>query len=374
MQEVTLMNIFIGVCGIQLLYWFYYLIGLIKQKTNHKNLDSEPISIIVAANNELDNLKKLIPKLLEQDHNQYEIIIVNDRSTDGTVEYLYELKDVVSNLKVVTIDILPDHINGKKYALTLAIKAASYENVLLTDADCIPENNSWVSSMANGFYGDKKIVLGFSQYENRSGLLNAFIRFETLITGMLYTASANMGSPFMGVGRNMAYKKSIFIDNKGFSGYNDVIGGDDDLFINKHATGANTSVVVGIPSLITSQPKTTFASYFQQKKRHLAIGKYYRSKNKIILGGFSLTWIMTLGLALALGFTTPLESFIVELQIPIIMFSARVGLMLVALLLAALRFGVKFNPLGLLFFDIFYVIYYIFVGTTALFAKNIRWR
>jgi glycosyltransferase involved in cell wall biosynthesis len=177
---------FLLVAGIQVLYWLFFLVGLFRIGNIRKDdtAPTEGISIIVAARNEIENLKQIIPALLKQDHQDYEVIIVNDRSDDGSDEFLIEEEQKFSKLKILHIYDLPDHISAKKYALTLGIKAASNKHVLLTDADCLPSSDSWVSSMAGGFANGKEIVLGFSSYNKLSGFLNYFIRFETLLTGI----------------------------------------------------------------------------------------------------------------------------------------------------------------------------------------------
>jgi glycosyltransferase involved in cell wall biosynthesis len=150
-----------------------------------------------------------------------------------------------SRLKMVNIDSTPAHVNGKKYAITLGIKAAKHDWILLTDADCRPNNEQWIRVVSERCSEDKNFVLGYSAYEKRPGFLNLFIRFETLLTAIQYIGFALAGNPYMGVGRNLAYRKSVFLENKGFNNFLSVTGGDDDLFVNQHATAKNTAVVLG---------------------------------------------------------------------------------------------------------------------------------
>ena len=290
-----LFYLFLTVAGLQLLYWLFYFVGLLRLSVRkHDVSESLPgISIIVAARNELDNLKKLIPLLMKQDHPDYEVIIVIDRSDDGTIQYLNMEESKYPNLKSTQIYNLPENISGKKYAITMGIKAAQYNQVLFTDADCSPNSPSWASSMARGFNKGADIILGFSNYKKRPGLLNYFIRFETLLTGIEYLGAAANRLPYMGVGRNLAYKKDLFMENKGFFGYQKLIGGDDDLFVNKHATSRNTIAVGGAQARTESKPKTSWSSYWKQKTRHLYIGKFYSLKSKFALAIFNISWIFT---------------------------------------------------------------------------------
>ncbi|MCF6360946.1 MAG: glycosyltransferase, partial [Cyclobacteriaceae bacterium] len=226
---------FFIIVGVQLIYWVVWLAGVLKLKPDTENKPAHGVSVVVAANNELQNLQQLIPLLLKQSYHTYEIIIVDDRSSDGSYDYLLGLSQQEPNLKLLQVSELPDHLNGKKYALTLGIKAASYDQILLTDADCSPLSNNWISSFANSWDSQTSFVLGFSEYERKKGLLNYFIRFETILTGIQYVSAAVLGKPYMGVGRNLSYSKTLFLSKKGFHGFQGVTGGDDDLFVNKYA-------------------------------------------------------------------------------------------------------------------------------------------
>ncbi|WP_343030507.1 glycosyltransferase [Fulvivirga aurantia] len=326
----------------------------------------EPVSIIIAARNEYQNLKKLLPQLYAQEHPDFEIIIVNDQSYDETYDFLKAESASNPRLRVVNVDNAPDHVNSKKFALTLGIKAAKNDLLLLTDADCLPNSNQWVSTMAS-HASDKQFVIGFSQYETKPGFLNYFIRFETLLTGIQYLSFAALGKPYMGVGRNLAYRKSLFLENKGFNGYMQVVGGDDDLFVNKHATNKNTAVVAGSEAETTSIPKTTWKSFFKQKLRHLSVGKHYKTGDKIILGSFSLSyllsWLLLPILLIAGG----------ELYLVIGSFLLRSLLFYITFLISTKKLNVTFNVWGLIFLELIYVFYYIFIAVRALFTKRVTW-
>jgi glycosyltransferase involved in cell wall biosynthesis len=230
-------------------------------------------------------LKEFIPKLLSQKHKNFELIIVDDRSTDGSLDYLRELSKLDQKLKHIRIDQTPEGMSAKKYALTLGIKAAKYETIIFTDADCVPESPDWLNAVLNG-YDDKniKLVLGYSKYEKRIGFLNKFIRFETSVTALHYLSFAFKKIPYMGVGRNLSYTKTLFLDNNGFQPYMSFLSGDDDLFVQKVATGSNTNIVTSNASHTLSKPKETLNEYVIQKVRHLNVGKYYKAKHKSVLG------------------------------------------------------------------------------------------
>lgn len=364
-----LLYLFLLAAGLQISYWLFFLIGLFRlgKAGKEKSSAEEGISIIVAARNELENLKLIIPALLNQNHPDYEVIIINDRSDDGSDVFLIDEEKKFQNLKALHIYDLPEHISAKKYAITLGIKAATNKQVLLTDADCIPSSDSWISEMADGFQDGKDIVLGFSTYKKLPGFLNYFIRFETLLTGIVYLASAANKLPYMGVGRNLAYKKDLFLENKGFFGYQETIGGDDDIFINKHSTSRNTAVVLSKESITISNPKTTFKEFWRQKIRHLHVGKAYSFKSKLGLGLFNLSWIFTwiIGAScILLGINWQWVAYTLLL---------REIILLSSFLLVTKKSGISFELAGIIFVDILYVIYYIFVGTKAIVVKTISW-
>ena len=365
-----ILYLFLAIGLVQILYWLYFLIGviLLRPIKQGPSKPKEGVSVVVAAKNELENLKELIPAILNQEYPNFELIIVNDRSTDGTLEYLYELSLEHDNLEVRKVDDLPDHINGKKFALTLGIKATQYDQVLFTDADCLPTSTDWIAAMSQGFSEKKAIVLGFSNYVHHSGFLNYFIRFETLLTGIEYLASARLGAPYMGVGRNLGYKKSLFLDTKGFLGYQDIVGGDDDLFVNKHSRAHNTTVIVGAAATTLSKAETTWSSYFAQKVRHLAVGKLYKFPSKFFLSLFNLSWIMTWATVIPAYLLTKEPDYVLYLL------SGRILLIIITFFVAKLKLGIAFNVIGVIFMDFIFAIYYIFTGTRAIFAKTIRWK
>ena len=180
---------------------------------------------------------------------------------------------------------------GKKFALTLGIKAAKYDYLLLTDADCYPRDKDWISSMAKHFF-NKTIVLGYGAYEKHKGLLNKLVRFDTFQVAMQYFSYALIGKTYMGVGRNLAYKKSLFFDNKGFATHLHLPSGDDDLFIKEVATYNNTAISIEYSSHTLSVPKMNWKSWIRQKSRHLSTGIYYKNYHKLMLGSWTLSQIL----------------------------------------------------------------------------------
>lgn len=364
-----LLYIFIGCAGIQLLYWLIWFSKLVfhTQKPSKKVNPDEPVSVVICARNEFDNLKTLLPKLYEQNYKEFEIIVVNDNSGDDTYDFLRVEEPLQEKLQVVNIENTPDHIQNKKYALMLGIKRAKHDLILLTDADCYPNTENWIKSMARSFEDKTQIVLGYSQYEKRPGLLNKLIRYETLYTGIQYLAAALSKSPYMGVGRNLAYRKSFFLANNGFAGFERVIGGDDDLFVNKYGNGKNTRIAIGKDAVVISYPKSTWTEFFRQKKRHLSVGKLYRGGKKTSLAILSLTHIL---------FWFSFITLAVMSREPIWLLWGlliRLFFLLITFVPGAIKLGDRVSLWNLALLDFIYVGYFFFTGIPALFSKKIKW-
>ena len=283
--------IFALITLIQIFYHLYFFnrVGYFKPK-DKEHSQQHPVSVIVCARDEDENLARNLPGVLVQDYStSHEVIVVNDNSTDDTKYVLQELKKTFKTLHVVELSQEAKHINGKKYPLSIGIKEAKHEVVLLTDADCVPASEHWIRLMQDGYQENTEIVLGYGSYHKRPGLLNKLIRFETFHAGIQYLSYALAGIPYMGVGRNISYKKGLFFRHKGFSSINHIPGGDDDLFVNKAASRQNTEIVIDKDAITLSAPKTTWKEWRKQKLRHYSTAKYYKTKHKFLLGLYSFT-------------------------------------------------------------------------------------
>ncbi|MCD0489412.1 glycosyltransferase [Pedobacter sp. MC2016-14] len=243
----------------------------------------KPISVVISARNEVENLKQYLPSVMEQDYPDFEVVVVNDRSWDGTQELLEAFALTYPRLKIVTVSEGDKFIAGKKFAITMGIKAASNDWLVFTDADCMPASSQWLMGMQPPANENTEILLGYSPYFKKAGLINSLIRFETFFTAVNYLSYALKGMPYMGVGRNLAYKKTLFFKNKGFAAHMHVTSGDDDLFVNANANAQNIEIRINQLAQVWSVPKTTLKSYLVQKKRHFGAGKLYKDKHKFIL-------------------------------------------------------------------------------------------
>lgn len=269
-----------------------YLWGIFfrtRKKNKETGRDEPGVSVVICAHNEYLNLQKNLPLILTQDYPDYEVIVVNHAGDDETGFLLTEFADQYPHLKIVDIPADRNFFTGKKFPLSIGIKSARYDRLLLTDADCRPVGDQWIRSMASAFCDKKEIVLGYGPYEKIPGFLNKLIRFDAATIAMQYLSYAFKGIPYMGVGRNLSYTKSLFYRNNGFISHYRIRSGDDDLFINRVARKRNTTVVLDPSSFTFSDPKRTLGKWITQKKRHFSTSTYYRPVHKFLLGMWSLT-------------------------------------------------------------------------------------
>ena len=260
-------------------YLFVYLRVVIhkKQQQTSQVKDLLPVSVIICARNEEENLRQNLTSVLEQDYPLYEVIVVNDCSADDTEQVLAQSKQKYPHLRSTIIKQDGSFRNGKKFAATVGIKAAQHEWLLFTDADCRPESSLWITSMSRHFVDKKDIVLGYGGYLKQKGFLNKWIRYDSCFVALQYFGFAKMGKTYMGMGRNLAYRKSLFFAHNGFAEQAHILSGDNDLFVNQAATGQNVAVTYIKDAHTRSVPQKTFKEWIRKKRKHIYASKYYRN-------------------------------------------------------------------------------------------------
>ncbi|HEX2919752.1 MAG TPA: glycosyltransferase [Bacteroidales bacterium] len=275
--------VFTITAAIQIFYYLYFYLAISTKKPIEKKVNHEPVSIIICARNEEENLRNFLPSILEQDYPAYEVIVVNDCSEDGTYLVLGEYLKKYQNLRVSTITKDPKFTHYKKFAQFIGIKAAKHELLLFTDADCTPVSKEWIEGIVSNFDDKTNYVLGYGGYLKAPGLLNAYIRNETFVIAIQYLGMAIRGIPYMAVGRNLAYRKSEFFNNGGYGLYSHLASGDDDLFINNNAKPENTVCEYRHPTQTRSVACKTTEEWIKQKQRHLTTASYYKPSHKFLL-------------------------------------------------------------------------------------------
>lgn len=278
---------------IQMVYYWFFFSGLAFYKEKLDEPEAKPpVSVVIAARNEYHHLIKNLPVILSQDYPDFEVVVVNHASNDESADYLREINKKDSRLKIVHIDRELNFFTGKKFPLSLGIKSAANEILLLTDADCIPDGIDWISGMVSRYTDGTEIVLGFGPYKKKTGFTNLLVRYDTFVVAMQYLSYALKGLPYMGVGRNLSYKRSMFFRNKGFTSHYKIASGDDDLFINQAANKKNTKICLDAKSFVYSEPVTSLDAWLTQKRRHLSTGKNYKTRFKFLLGMYSFSQLI----------------------------------------------------------------------------------
>ncbi len=326
-----------------------------------------PVSVIICAKNEEENLTEFLPKVMKQEYPEFEVIVVNDCSFDNSENVIDEFSRIFPNLRKANIKEDPYYKHGKKFAMLVGIKSAKHKHLLFTDADCYPSSNNWLKEMAKGFSADREIVLGYGAFEKQKGFLNKLIRFDAFMIAIQYLSSAIGKRPYMGVGRNLAYTSDLFFREKGFSSHYHIQSGDDDLFVNKAATSANTNVCLSKGAITYSRAKKTFKQWNLQKVRHLTTAPLYTpgSKAKIAFNYFSQYYFYLSLLPLCFSLRT-------VLLVPILLL-----LKIIVQWLVLNRVCKRLNEKDLLFASVFYELILLFIypifQLSKLFYKPNKW-
>ena len=363
----------------QLYFYLRYLNGVLRLRSNiNKNkisflIEQPPVSVIICAKDEADNLRQFLPFVLQQEYPDFEVIVINDGSTDETENLLNDLSVEYPNLRTTFVPVGARNLSTKKLGLTLGIKAAKNELLLFTDADCMPEDTMWIARMARNFTPETDFILGYGAYLNKKGFVNRLITYDTLFIALQYMGMAISRKPYMGVGRNLAYRKETFFENKGFASTLNLISGDDDLLVNKSSNSGNTKVEIAPDSITWSEPNKTFSSWFYQKERHLSVSSYYKTSSKIRLSVEPISRGLFYGaliLSLAVG------QFMILIA-SAVLFLTRYIIQLIIVNNSSKHFGERKYFLLLPVFDIFLplVNLYIFtIGRITSKGKTVRWK
>ncbi len=277
--------------GLHLLFVVYFWIRSWGFSTSSEGqTEFRPISIIIAAKNEAENLHNNLQYFLNQDYPNYEVVVVNDGSYDATSVILEQLQTHYPHLRISEVQDNEKYRRGKKLALFYGIKASKNEYLVFSDADCRPASQHWLREMNAGFNNGKRIVLGYGSYKKQKNFLNLLIQFDTVLTALNYFSFTLAGIPYMGVGRNLGYTKSLFYEQKGFSKHIHHPSGDDDLFVNMAATETNVGLVLNRSAMTISKPKEDFNHWMRQKRRHASTSKWYKTSHKLFLGWGTASW------------------------------------------------------------------------------------
>lgn len=361
--HIILLALLVVMAGIQGWYWLgYYRRAAFADTSGEKATGKlPPLSVIICARNEAENIGRFLPAVLEQDYPSYEVVVVNDCSEDNTDDLLGEMMAKYPHLRVSMIQKDPGFTHTKKLAMLIGIKAAKNELLVFTDADCRPASPNWLREVASAAKAKTDIIIGYGGYMPEKSLLNSYIRYETMFIGMQYFGMAMAGKPYMGVGRNLAYRKSFFFGRGGFGPHNHIMSGDDDLFVNRNATSENCSLMLSHDSFTLSVAQKTIGAWLKQKRRHLSAAAYYKSSDKLRLFMEPFSRVAWYGLLITLLAMTA--------SWPVVLLIAMARLVMRAVILK--KAASTFNEPNLWFISLFFDILAPFI-TAFLYLTTIR--
>lgn len=283
--------IFVASVLVQLWYIVYYFARLAAYSPEPMHTSKQAVSVVICARNEAENLQQYLPKVLQQKYLDLEVVVIDDHSTDNTWQVLTDLSGRYPHLKILQAQ--HSIVGGnKKQALQQAIAAANHNILLLTDADCYPTTEYWISEMASSYEPETEIVLGYGAYEAEPTFLNKLIQYETFLTAMQYGSFALAGRPYMGVGRNLSYSKSVYEKSNALQQHAELLSGDDDLLVNEMTNEVNTKLNFGPNAFTVSKAKQSWKAWWHQKRRHSSAGHKYKLVDRLLLGGFLVTQIL----------------------------------------------------------------------------------
>lgn len=304
MELIPLHTLLPASAGILFLIQSAYHWGLYSQLYRHSKkpqteTDTPPLSVIIVAKDAASDLQRNLPAILEQDYPDYEVIVIYDRSDkDESEDVLKRLQDKYPHLYHTFIPDSARYISHKKLGITMGIKASRHEWLVFTEPDCRPTSNQWLRSMAANFTPGTDIVLGYSNYEKTKGWFNRKITFDTLLNSMRFLGMAINGHPYMGCGRNLAYRKSLYYQQKGFTSHLNLQRGEDDLFVNQTANGKNTRVEVSPESLLHIVSPHYKKSWKEEKLSYTMTSRQFKGYSRYLMGFETCSRLLFLGVVI----------------------------------------------------------------------------
>ncbi len=356
----------------QIIYEGILLLSVSRFK-NHPHLYKPahaPVSVVVCAKNEAQNLRDNLPFILQQKYQEFEVVVVNDDSTDETISVLNEFAAQYSNLKIITVDASEKKGIGKKYALSKGIKSAAHDIILMTDADCKPATEHWIQHMASRINGQHKIVLGISPYKEDNTILNGLIVYETMQTTLQYAGFAVLGSPYMGVGRNMCFDKKLWESKNWNAEEMNMASGDDDLAVQSLSTKENTVVCFSHESYTCSEPPKSWSAWFKQKMRHYETGSFYKASQRILLGSYLVFKLISYILLVACLFSMHTKAAVVLFLVCY----ALLGILTIIHIVSQRTLHMLSGWNGVIAYDFLYAFFAIVLGLTSLFKPTRSWK
>lgn len=331
---------------------------------------SQPsVSVVMVVHNESEFLKKSMPYLLEQDYPDFEVVVVDYMSTDDTHYVLHICAENYPQLKPITLKHDVNMFQGKKYPLSIGVKSATKDVILLTEAESVPKSFDWISNMVQGYSGGTQMVIGYNLVKGNGTLLGAFQQYENMAYNASYIGAALMGNPYTATGRNLSYRRDFFFKQGGFISHYSIPDGADDLFVNQNANSRNSALILNSEASVISEPRNTFGLWHQDRAHRLYTRRYYGWGDRLMLSVYPLSQIVFLAalVLLFIGGIFPWQILVAVLALKIIW-----------QIMCSLPLAKKFEIKKIHFFSPFFEFYFLFANTFltyfALRRKKKQWR
>jgi cellulose synthase/poly-beta-1,6-N-acetylglucosamine synthase-like glycosyltransferase len=356
--------------------------ALSKDKANHpfssfasSGLEGRPfVSVLVPARNEEENIGECLTSLMKQDYpkDKYEIVAVNDRSTDNTYGIIKGFEEQYTNVVCLNIESLPEGMVGKQHAVKQGLEVCNGELILNTDADCILPP-SWISRIVDSFDEQTGFVAGMVTTAEKGQRVSLFARLQAL--DLIYLMNfaigcIGLGKPTSCIGNNIAYRKQVLDDIGGYESLGYTMTEDAALI---QAVGKRTNWKVDVAlhedAVITTKPVEKLKSLYRQRSRWILGGRDTQTKSIVFLQ-------LALWFNLALLALFPI-SFFVNARLPIIVFGAFIVKLLIDFIFC-FPLARKIKRLDLLKwmlpYEPFLIFYSVLIGFGTLFARKVTWK
>lgn len=356
--EWILVGLLLWVFLVQLFFYLYYYRGVLRKSHNIQKgkvtyeAEKQPVTVIICARDQAASLEEHLPAILTQDYPEFQVVVVNDASSDETEDVLVRLEQSYPHLYHTFVPPGVQSVSARKMAISIGIKAAKYDILLFTDANCIPSGNQWISSMMRHFDAKCDIVLGYCSYIRNKGFLRRIAAYDTLFTALQFMGFSETGKPYMGLGCNLAYRKELFFKNRGFASHLNLKSGEDDLFIGEIANATNTSIDVTPESKVRTQTSDVWNHWREQKINHINTFSYYKAGTRFRTGSELFSRFLFYGVSIALLVLGIVELNIFLMVLSVVLFLIRYAVQLTVINKSAACFDERRHYLSLPLFDL----------------------
>lgn len=295
-NQIAILLIAVMACSLIVLFIHYPILYLRPARRFRASQSNEtpkklpPVSVILIVHNDAMWLRENLPYLLEQDYPNYELVVVDFVSQDDTSDVLKICSNHYALLKTVQFRQDVNSYRGKKYPLSIGIKSAQNDIILLSEPECVPKDFNWVRRMVEGYANpETKIVLGYCGIRQKKSLFNALQVYDNLVYYLRFIAAALSGHPYTGNSCNLSYRRSFFFDHGAFYKHLSIAQGADDIFVNQNATHDNTAVILAPDSFTLTDAQPTLAKWMHKRRERTATRRFYSIRQKLQLIIYPLT-------------------------------------------------------------------------------------